>query len=112
MTSTPIFQAPADSPPPHAYVVRQWTQRCACGATHEWTEIYAKTHYRRGNAPPVTNLRHCIPSDILYDLPIIHEDMGDEQVPFCHRCYATVSLAHLPKPTEPSTPTASSTTSA
>lgn len=95
---------------PHSYLIDQLTQRCdCCGATHRFTQLYAKTHLRarmeRGKY--ITNLRPVSwPSaspTALYNLPLELRCLpqNETRVPFCHECIGRASLAHWPARPEP-----------
>lgn len=82
---------------PHSYVVRKLAQHCKnCGSLHEYSELYSKTHLRsQWGHKYVTNLRrlHTPPE---YNLRVEILETATEEVAFCHECFATVSLRHLP----------------
>lgn len=103
MTPTPIFLAPQQGLTPHAYTIHRHSQLCRCGALHEWSEVYSKTHLRSQLGHRyVTNLRPVrTPDEIMYNLPIEVIVREPTKVLFCHECFATASLSHLPKPPVP-----------
>lgn len=104
----PLYLAPQGGLVPHAYRVYKHSQICRCGAIHEWSETVSKTMLRStlGVGKYVTNGRPIhAPEDIQYNLPIELVVMEPKKVLFCHECFATASLAHLPRPPKPSSQT-------
>lgn len=102
----PIHLAPASTAPaPTSYIVIRQSQQCrGCGNLHQFTEIYAKTNLRpqMGLGKYVTNLRpiHSI-HDVTWNLPIELHERPIHEIPFCHECYKTANLSHLPSPPAP-----------
>jgi hypothetical protein len=87
---------------PHSYVAYKQSQLCRCGHLHQWTSMMAETHIKSVvGGKYVTNHRACRVDDIKYNLPIKVIDGQTEHVMFCHECYATASLAHLPQAPSP-----------
>ena len=104
---TPIFMArPNEGTPPHNYVVLLQRTLCVnCGSTHELSSITAKTFlYSRLASRQCPNQRPVrSPSEITYNLPVEMELRPIERIPFCHECFESVSLSHLPAPPQPQT---------
>lgn len=100
----PICLAPQADVPPHSYVLVKHLQVCLhCQSQHEWSEPYSKTFLRsRWERKYVTNLRPIrSPADVQYNLPIGVICREPTRVPFCHECFASVTLSHLPSPPKP-----------
>lgn len=97
----PIYLArPDQGEAPHTYVIHKYAQHCKCGSLHEYTKLYAKTHFKaRMGHKYVTNLRPVqTPEAVLYNLPIEIITMPIERLPFCHECLSSQTLSHLPPP--------------
>jgi hypothetical protein len=93
--------------PPLAYVIHHHQQRCLhCGRSHDYCAIYARNDVKpvtiTGLGRAVSNL-HTIkqPSDVNWNVPIEHAEARIVEIPFCHACYSTVSLAHNLTPPRP-----------
>jgi hypothetical protein len=101
---TPIHLAPAHRDiPPHRYVLHIHVQHCRCGALHEHSELYAKTHLRsRQGHTYFSNLRPITrPEEIAFNLPIDVVKLEPKRILFCSECISSASLAHLPPPPAP-----------
>lgn len=100
-TATPIYLAPADRDfVPHRYVLHVHSQHCRCGALHEHSELYAKTHMRSTMGHKyISNLRPVHrPEEIAYNLPIDIVHIPPKRILICSECVSSTSLSHLPSP--------------
>jgi hypothetical protein len=97
-----IFMSrPDQGPPPSNYVVVKTKTMCInCNTTHEQSTVTAKTWmHSRMTSKPFANQRPVrSPTEISYNLPIEIENRPIERIPFCHECFETISLSHLPLP--------------
>ena len=102
MTQTPILMSrPDHDVAPHSYVIHKHSQMCRCGALHEWSAVYAKTHFKaRMGHKYVTNLRPVRdPSEIAYQLPIEQIQMPIEKLLVLSRVFRTSNAG--PSPSAP-----------
>lgn len=97
----PIHLAPAHRDViPSRYILHVHTQICRCGALHEHSEFYAKTHLRSTMGQKyITNLRPIHhPEEIAYNLPIDVVKLEPKRIMFCSECISGATLSHLPLP--------------
>lgn len=100
--------------PPLAYVIHHHKQLCQhCGRSHDYCAIYSRNDVKpvtvTGLGRAVSNL-HTIrqPSDVSWNVPVEHAQARVVEIPFCHDCYKTVSLAHCLTPPKPQVATGAS----
>jgi hypothetical protein len=96
-------QSPIEGLTPDAYIVYKQTQLCRCGHLHQWTQMMAENRIRSTLAPSKYSTIHrtCRIEDVKYNLPIRMIEAAVEKVLFCHECYTTATLSHLPPPPPP-----------
>lgn len=80
---------------PLGYHLEVTTTRCACGATHQLSSLYARNELRsRVTGGPVV---HFVPvSRILYSAPITVRHLPPTDIPICHECAGSATFPHLP----------------
>jgi hypothetical protein len=91
----------AANAPPDSYIVYKHSQLCRCGQLYHWSKLMAesRTKSRHGLAT-LTHLQRIdtpqynIPISRIIEAPV-------ERILFCHTCYASASLTHLPNRPSP-----------
>ena len=89
-----------------SYVLIAKSQRCSvCNWTQRWSEVYLRSNippvWHKGQ--PVQDLKRVFKCE--WNLPIERKKQHLPDAALCTRCFEP-SVAHLPSPPEPKTPTA------
>jgi hypothetical protein len=101
---TRVMADPYGDLPPHAYIVYKQSQLCRCGHLHQWSTMMTETHIRSTLQQGKYSTIHRKVDEVKYNLPIARViEAQTERVLFCHECYATAKLSHLPPPPKPQT---------
>jgi hypothetical protein len=97
---TRVMADPYEGQMPHAYIVYKQSQLCRCGHLHQWSTMMTETVTR--SPMGALTIFHRRVDDLRYNLPVKRViEAQTERLMFCHECYATATLAHLPLPPQP-----------
>lgn len=90
---------------PVAYTVLRSSQYCTnCSTLHDSAQVMLRCEMpaRHGMGKPLTQMRR-LDGAPQYNLPVESRTLEAKNIPFCHECFDTVTLDHLPLPPQQDT---------
>lgn len=97
--------APLPEATPVAYTVLRTSQFCQhCSTLHESAQVMLRCELpaRHGMGKPLTQMRR-LDTAPQWNLPVETRVLESRNIPFCHECFDTVQLEHLPVPPQADT---------